>query len=850
MANRYLAECEKLVIKAAGRDLSDDELQDVFGQLRRNIDRYQAENASITLEEAALKAADEMVRGDKLARVIEARNKAINLKIRTKLENFLNNSKDSLGADRPDIALSALLVSRNEAAEGFRASASREQGQLEGKYIAGFEHDLNQSGLSKALSSGEYDQEIADALWKVGRGEPTAGLSKESIKLAEIINKWQEVARLDSNRAGSFIGKLAGYITRQSHDWAKIRGAGYEAWRDTILPRLDQSTFDGVSNRDEFLQSVYNGLASGIHLSNQKSDWLSGFKGGSNQAKRASQERVLHFKDGVAWHEYNKAYGVGNLRESVMSGLTSSARTTGVMRVLGTNPENMFSHLFETQQARLKKLNNPAAEADFAGRRRALENELSEILGYNSIPANSAISRAGATIRAVEGMTKLGGAVISSFNDVGNAAMELRYQGMNLMDAMGKSIAGKLKGYSAADQKEILGYMGIFTDSVRDEMIAKFSGDTSVPGRISRLQRTFFKLNLLNWWTENSRKSMGLVMSNWMARNSKSTWSAMNDDLRRVLNSSGITEREWNIYRGMEMDSVRGNQHMTPNGVKYIPDERIAEYVAADGLQVNKTSIAAARESLEGKLRGYYLDRVLIAMSEPGARTRAMMKQGTQPGTPLGEAIRFGGQFKSFTGSFMQNTIGREIYGRGYTPAELGQSRFTSLANAMRNGNGEKMGLAQLFIWMTALGYVSMQTKLLLKGQTPRPADAKTFLAAAAQGGGLGIMGDFLFGEYNRFGGGLASSLAGPTVGDLDQIRNLFLRARDGDAKAADLLKFGIDHTPFMNLHVVRPAMNYLILNRAQEWLSPGSLERYRHRVEKEQGNTFIVPPSQFMLGR
>lgn len=173
---------------------------------------------------------------------------------------------------------------------------------------------------------------------------------------------------------------------------------------------------------------------------------------------------------------------------------------------------------------------------------------------------------------------------------------------------------------------------------------------------------------------------------------------------------------------------------MTPNGVRYIPDERIAEYVAADGLQVNKSSIAAARESLEGKLRGYYLDRVLIAMSEPSARTRAMMKQGTQPGTPLGEAIRFGGQFKSFTGSFMQNTIGREIYGRGYTPAELGQSRFTSLANAMRNGNGEKLGLAQLFIWMTALGYVSMQTKLLLKGQTPRPADAKTFLAAAAQG--------------------------------------------------------------------------------------------------------------------
>ena len=132
---------------------------------------------------------------------------------------------------------------------------------------------------------------------------------------------------------------------------------------------------------------------------------------------------------------------------------------------------------------------------------------------------------------------------------------------------------------------------------------------------------------------------------------------------------------------------------MTPNGVKYIPDERIAEYIAADGLQVNKSSIAAARESLEGKLRGYYLDRVLIAMSEPGARTRAMMKQGTQPGTPLGEAISLWRPVQIVLPALSCRIPLGEIYGRGYTPAELGQSRFTSLANAMRNGNGESWGL-------------------------------------------------------------------------------------------------------------------------------------------------------------
>jgi hypothetical protein len=366
---------------------------------------------------------------------------------------------------------------------------------------------------------------------------------------------------------------------------------------------------------------------------------------------------------------------------------------------------------------------------------------------------------------------------------------------------------------------------------------------------VAALQRKFFKYNLLNWWTENGRKGMGLIMSNWMAKNAKADFGSINADLRRVLQTSGIGENEWNVYRNMKMDAVNGNEHMTPNGLQFVPDSDIENYLSTQSIKSSPVAISSARESLAGKLRGYYLDRIMVAMSEPDARTRAFIKFGTVPGTPIGEAVRMMMQFKSFTASFMQNTIGRELYGRGYTPAALGKNKMNSLYNAMRGGNGEWQGMAQLFVWMTALGYLSMQTKLLLKGQTPRPLDHKSVMAAMAQGGGLGIMGDFLFGEYNRFGGGLASTLAGPAIGDVDQMRNLYLQARDGNAKAGDFLRFGINHTPYLNLMGVRQGMDYLILNRMQDWLSPGSLERYEQSVKKEQGNTFLLPPSQFMLG-
>ena len=78
----------------------------------------------------------------------------------------------------------------------------------------------------------------------------------------------------------------------------------------------------------------------------------------------------------------------------------------------------------------------------------------------------------------------------------------------------------------------------------------------------------------------------------------------------------------------------------------------------------------------------------------------------------------------------------------------------------------------------------------------------------------------------------------------------LFQKAMAGDAKAGDAFRVTVDHTPFINLFWARPVMNYLILNQLQESLSPGSLHRYEQNIRKNQGNDFLIPPSQFMLGQ
>ena len=847
MANQFLTQCEQVVNQAAGRELSEPEMESLVNNMETTVRRIRAENEGLSLEDAALRAAEELGQQEKLAKVIEARNKAINTRIAAERLAFLRDSF----ADRPDIGLSAILVGRNEARAGSRSSAAAEQYQLRSKYLSGLNYDLEQADVLKFMAAGTNDAEIADAMWRIGSQQKTDGLRPESVKIAEIVTKWQESARLDANKAGAWIGKTPGYIARQGHDMFKIRAAGYEAWKESILPRLDARTFEGVSDTNAFLRNVYDGLASGVHLSSEKPDWMKGFQGSQNVAKRASQERVLHFRDGRAWHEYNQQFGVGSLREAIYGGLESSSRNTGIMRILGTNPENMVNYLADTISKDLQG-NERALRAFTDARRSQIKNQLAEITGKTNIPGSTSLARFGSVTRAVDSMIKLGGATISSFNDLASNALELRYQGKNFMQALSESVQGRLNKFNSHEQKQILSSLGVYADSMRDEILQRFSGDITIPGKVARMQRQFFRLNLLNWWTEASRKTTATMVSHWLADNATSAHGALNGDLKRALSLHDIGESEWNMFRQMDLRGSEGRKFMTPDGVDSIPDEAIASYLSDRSVQVNEKSIANTREQLADKLRGYVLDRTMVGMTEPTARTRALMKQGTQPGTVEGELMRFIGQYKSFTASFMQQALGREVFGRGYSPAPLGESRWGSVSSALfKSGKGEFAGMAQLFVMMTAFGYLSMQTKLLMRGQTPRPADnPKTFLAAAVQGGGLGIFGDFIFGEANRFGNGPITSLAGPVAGNLDDIITLYQKARSGDAKAGDAFRFTVDHTPFINLFYARPILNWLVLNQLQESLSPGSLHRYEQNVKKNQGNDFLIPPSQLMLGR
>ena len=829
--------------KAAGRELDLEELTELVGDLQARIKQLQATDGMLGMEEAAMRAADEMGNQVKLAAVIEKRNALLNARRRAELVGYIR----STWSDRPDLGLESFLVGTNVARAGARRSVAAEQKQLSQAYIAGFLNDIEKEGLLPFLTRGDLDQDIADSLWRIGMDKPLDGLSKEAVSIAKIMQKYQEAARIDANRAGAFIRKLPGYVVRQSHDPYKLQRAGFKQWRDEILPLLDERTFEAGSDVDGFLLATYNNLVSGVHLKVSTPE-PTGFKGPRNLAKKVSAERVLHFKDGVAWDQYNKVYGTGSLREAFLGGLDRSGQSTGLMRRLGTNPEGNFEAALDELQLAFKE--DPEAMRRFQDDRRGmLKTRFAEIDGSASIAVNHTGARVAANLRAWQSMAKLGGAVISAVTDLPVAASEMRYQGKGMLGSMGTLIGGMLSGKKPAEQREILSSMGVFFDSVRGEVVSKFSADDTLGGQMSKWQQRFFKVNGLTWWTDAMRSTAALMMSHHLAYNRALNWDQMNPDLRRTLELFDFDAGKWDLVRNTGAKLADGREYMTTQGIDDIADADLAGYLTSKGRTVNAAAIGELREELRGSLRSYITDRASYAVIEPDARTRAMMRRGTQPGTVAGELLRFVGQFKAFPVAILQKSFGRELYGRGYQPGVYGANPGRELIQAMRSGNGEKLGIAQLMLWTTLFGYGAMATKDLLKGREPRPADdPKTWVAAMLQGGALGLYGDFLFGEANRFGGGLTQSLSGPTLGLIDGGYDLLARLRDGDDAAAASFRFAIQNTPFANLFYTRAALDYLILHSVQEALNPGALRRMERRIEKENAQQFLLRPSQTYL--
>lgn len=815
------------------------QVKNLRGMTRKAREALVAGDKAAALQPEAMQAADMLANNLQLAAVIERRNAALNLNARLKATSFVNQFREK---ELDFEGFAALLVGSERVRIGARISVDAEAKAFRGEFNGGLLADMEKAGLNQAFISGRFDRDLYDAMWRMGSDTPDmTGLSPEVIKMAEIINKYQNAARNRRNRFGAWIRDLQGYITRQTHDMFKIRAVTQDEWVNVVKDKIDLPKMIRLGIIDETdpigsLRSMYNDFASGSHIKPMAAEEdIVALGRGSNLAKRESVSRTLYFKDGLAAYDYHAQFGGQRLAEEVLTGLNRSATSAALLKTLGTNPEATLTRLLDEYEESLKT--NPARLDKFRSQRGAIMNLLAQVDGTVFMPGNVTAAKVNSFLRSWTSMAKLGGALISSVSDLAGYAAELRYaQNKNMYSGLADSVGALLKGRAKGDRADILGSLGVFYESVSSGVSARFDSPELVSGKMAAGMQTFFRMNGLTWWTEVLRDGAALAHSNYMAMQSSKAFRDINPELRRLLTLYNIDAGKWDLMRMGKMQSADGKMYLTPESLRTLPQESLESYIRSVGRTVSPAAVQNLIDDLSQTMRIMFIDRAHHAVLEPNARNRAFMLRGTKPGTVPGEILRYIGQFKSFSVAITQSVLGREVYGRGYD----------TVGEYLRKGRGDMLGLAHMIGLYGLLGYGAMTIKDLIKGREPRnPLSVQTVIAALAQGGGLGLYGDFLFGEYSRFGKSLVSSIAGPVAGAADTVAELYTRVRNGDDVAAVSFKALLDNTPFANLFWLRPLLDYAILFNIQESLNPGYLRRMERRVERQNEQQFLFKPSE-----
>lgn len=892
-----MKQCKGPVRMAAEGALDDNDIDFILNGILRKVQR----KGVAFDKQAILEAATEMTREQIVARALERRLRVASEKASQLFDSHIDGMA---GVGHLGDRLRAYMVGSEKQGLGASFSIEAEGRALQAAYFGQVERDLKAAGLIDRVTAIRVDREfelnVAREMGRANGGPDLPTGDGDAVTVAQIFNAANERARLSMNDQGAWVGKLEGFIVRQSHDAGKVAGgffkeaaaakAGVSAtrhafgkWRDTIRPLLDERTFDGLDasiaedlNPDAKLQ-INDALANPADPAEQmlfdvwwnvvhgKIDRMSGaddladFRPPPSKARSVSRSRVLHFRDAQAWTTYNDAYGSGSLFSSQMSGLSRAAMNTALLHRLGPAPEAMWARKKADLMGQARAAgDSKAAKAIMA---KARDHEFEEITGALSSPESLRLAQVGKAIRIQQALAKLGGMALSSMSDTALAAQTMKRAGSTFLDGYRAALGGILR-LGSEEAKEAADLLDVASRGMAASIAGRFMTTDGANGIMGGLQRTFYKVNAFEFIQTGVREGAAQAASRLIARQAERPYAALQAGFREMLERYGIDDTAWELgrnghlnphkaspgYQGLRQRADAdmagdepGRRYWTFEALDGISDKDLIAWSGADAS--NPDAARRARNDLGVKYRAMVQGLLDDALTEPRARERIGLTAGLKPGTGWGEAMRIVTQFQSFN---------RAILSRHLLPAARGYG-----------GHSRVSLLGHLIVATTLLGYLQIQAKQIAAGREPRGftdedgefQGGKLFAASLLAGGGLGIYGDFLFGEANRNGLGFTiGSLFGPAVSEVERFITIGRKAVSGDPDQVDdlpgdLVRGAKANIPFANLFYTRTALDYAIWYQLQEAAKPGSVATYERNVERRENTKFFFSPAEAVGG-
>lgn len=683
------------------------------------------------------------------------------------------------------------------------------------------------SRTSKMVGSQKQQIRMADMLRELygkSTGDPIASAMAKA---------WQTVSeklRMRFNEAGGNIGKLKGYDLPHAHDPLALHPTGMSVvdakakWIGFVTPLLDRDkmvshlTGERLSDGD---------LARGLEVAWDRivTDGYSDKDVSARAGKGAlytqhMDHRFLHFKDADAWMHYAEHYGNRDMFSAIMGHVSVMARDIAHMEVFGPNPNMLRDYIKEW-------IKSQAAQQKLAGAKVPTNDKINAALARADAmwqlqrgvaPGSQRMADLFQSARNYITATGLPGAFLSALTDPA-AGQDTRLRlGMSFANAnFARVMVLGLKDTLTRGGREaaVDGMLGLDSAAMVLRQKAK-----EVSGFDHRFWSGYIADRTLTWtlltpWTQAGKHMVGQDIYRFIGSQATKAFGELPAGLQKAFTMHGFSPADWDKIRSVE---IMDGTHLRPNEIM------------AKGAGLEGRAAAEWRDLAERYIQ-LVSRETRHAVPESTVESRSIVSMSAPPGTIIGEMVRSSAQFKGFGLSVWflhMSRIAREIAGERTAGGKISRAGY---------------GAALLFT-STMLGAMSMALKDVKAGRDPRKwLDEKTWLdlkhwgAAILQSGGFGIYGDLLFSETNRFGAGLAETLAGPMVSRAKDLLSIGAEIKaKSEGKQANFGAWAAKNMrgniPFANHWLWSVYYQNVLMDGIQRHLDPRAQASFNNRVQ------------------
>ena len=870
-------DCIARLVQAAGRQLTDDEVNDIFTRIHKaaiDIKAGRALPEDVALGKTKLgkefgKSLDPVVRqaAERAAAELAAESalaeRQANLQA-LRLAGLSKGWRELVASGVKPLDALDLMIARDYS--GRVNIESLEQ------RVAGYTEEFRRhllpvwDALGDDFASFWQDRGKLRNLLSEMRGEDTGDAVAK--KGAQAWKETAERARKAFNENGGNVGRLDDWGFPQHHSQELVSRAGREAWLqtlsgkaraaaavsseapprdfardawiDNVMPLLDRSKYvDDVGGRlsdaelRRFLGKAWENIATDGLATREPG----AFTGAGKVTNRHAEHRQIHFKDADSVIHYWETFGERSAFEILHGHIERMARDIAFVEKFGPNPQMSYRTLRDMALIDTAKA-EPAATGQAQKRAAQIDNLWDYSSGKTKPPANARFAGIADGIANLNVAGKLGGASIASF--YGDKVMFEAVSHLNdipMVQRWRTEIAA-LNPVNKADRRMLM-EQGLMLDSIRSGLNRFYEGlgKSGVTGKMANAVMRITGMNAINEIRKGAFGA-GLYSSIGNEIAAGKSFSDLSKSDVRALKHMGVTNADWKVWRlaqlqDMGVGSVKLGNALTPDAVARIPD---ADIVTA-GLVTDIADAGTLRNNALIKLLGAVNTESEFAVVTPGWRERALFYGSLQRGTVSGEITRSVLQFKSFPWAYFK---------RG----------MDAVANA--EGPFSKAVMVAYLVSANALaGAMIIQTREMLAGKDPRKMAEddwyKFWGAAFLQGGALGIYGDFLYSvKETRYGSGPLEALAGPTMGpllELGIVQPLQELSKAIEGKETHLMAKSLQDlkgfVPGGNIWYTKAALDHLIWQQVFEAMSPGYLSNIRRRTAKEYGQDWWWSPGE-----